>query len=131
MNRVETEWWTLALPQEWWAEAEGDSVLVGDRDDVGCIEISTLRKDHGRFDTDEVERIARAESGSEGAIAAVTLGEFKGYTAAFREEGAAVTEWFLGCAELLLFITYSCDEENEGLDEAAVTEILDTLEARD
>jgi len=28
---------------------------------------------------------------------------------------------------LLLFITYSCDEENGGMDDAAVDEILDTL----
>lgn len=130
MNVVETEWWTLALPQEWWAEAEGDSVLVGDRDDVGCIEISTLRKEQGRFDSDEVESMARAESAAGDTIAAVTLGEFRGYTAAFREDGDAVREWFLGCGSVLLFITYSCDEENDGLDDAAVTEILDTLEAR-
>ena len=127
MNLVETEWWTLALPQEWWAEAEGDSVLVGDRDEVGCIEISTLRKEQGHFDADEVERMARAESGAAGVINTVTLGEFTGYTMAFRESGTAVTEWFLACGSLLLFVTYSCDEDNDGLDEAAVTEILDTL----
>ena len=33
-NLVETEWWVLLLPQEWWADQEGDSVLIGDQDDV-------------------------------------------------------------------------------------------------
>ena len=40
MNVLETEWWSLALPPEWWADSEEDSILIGDRDDVGCIEIS-------------------------------------------------------------------------------------------
>ena len=40
---------TVAVPPEWWAEAEDDSILVGDRDGVGCIEISTLHKDIGEF----------------------------------------------------------------------------------
>jgi hypothetical protein len=28
---------------------------------------------------------------------------------------------------MLLFVTYSCEEENQGMDDAAVDEILDTL----
>jgi hypothetical protein len=28
---------------------------------------------------------------------------------------------------MLLFITYSCEEENAGMDDAAVDELLDTL----
>ena len=35
MNILETEWWNLALPPEWWAESEEDSILIGDRDGVG------------------------------------------------------------------------------------------------
>ena len=42
MNVLETERWTQLVPNEWWAESEEDTILVGDRDDVGCIEISTL-----------------------------------------------------------------------------------------
>ena len=50
MNVLQTEWWTLALPPEWWADSEEDSILIGDRDDVGCIEISSLHKEQGEFD---------------------------------------------------------------------------------
>ena len=34
MNVLETEWWTLAIPPEWWADSEEDSILVGDRDEA-------------------------------------------------------------------------------------------------
>ena len=59
MNVLETEWWTLAVPPEWWAEADGESILVGDRDGVGCIEFSTLHKEEGDFQAEELRAISR------------------------------------------------------------------------
>ena len=127
MNVLETEWWTLALPPEWWADSEEDSILVGDRDDVGCIEISTLHKEEGDFDRDYVTAIAQEESEQVLQWQSATLGEFSGVSSRYVEEDAAVREWYVSNGALLLFITYSCDKENGGMDDAAVDEILDTL----
>ena len=127
MNVLETEWWTMALPPEWWADSEEDSILVGDRDDVGCIEISTLHKEQGEFAQAELRDIALAESGPGLDWHRVTLGEFAGIRSQFVEEGAAIREWYVMNGAMLLFITYSCDEDNGGMDDAAVDELLDTL----
>ena len=127
MNVLETEWWTMALPPEWWAEAEEDSILVGDRDDVGCIEFSTLHKEECSFDAKELEAIARSESEQELLWTALELGEFSGVRSSFIEDGAAIREWYVANGSLLLFITYSCDEDNGGMDDAAVDELLGTL----
>jgi len=127
MNVLETEWWTLALPPEWWADSEEDSILVGDRDDVGCIEISTLHKEEGDFDRGSVTAIAQEESEQVLQWQPTTLGEFSGVSSRYVEEDAAVREWYVSNGALLLFITYSCDKENGGMDDAAVDEILDTL----
>jgi len=127
MNVLETEWWTMAVPPEWWAEAEEDSILVGDRDDVGCIEFSTLHKEAGEFDQAELEAIARAEAEQEMSWDAVKLGEFSGVRSAFHDDGAAIREWYVANGSMLLFITYSCDEDNAGMDDSAVDELLDTL----
>jgi len=127
MNVLETEWWTLALPPEWWADSEEDSILVGDRDDVGCIEISTLHKEEGDFDRGSVTAIAQEESEQVLQWQPATLGEFSGVSSRYVEEDAAVREWYVSNGALLLFITYSCDKENGGMDDAAVDEILDTL----
>lgn len=127
MNVLETEWWTLALPPEWWADTEDDSILVGDRDEVGCIEISTLHRDRGEFDRGEVREIAEAESGQVVDWQSVALGDFSGIGGQFVEDGVAIREWYVSYSGMLLFITYSCDEENRGMDDAAVDEILDTL----
>ena len=45
MNILHTEWWNIAVPPEWWADQEEESILIGDRDDVGSVEISTLHRD--------------------------------------------------------------------------------------
>ncbi|MEH6582420.1 MAG: hypothetical protein V7754_10830 [Halioglobus sp.] len=127
MNVLETEWWNMALPPEWWAEAEEDSILVGDRDGVGCIEFSSLHKDEGVFDTAELENIARSESEQPLEWKRVELGEFAGVQADCQEEGVAIREWYVANDSLLLFITYSCDEDNGGMDDAAVDELLNTL----
>ena len=127
MNVLETEWWTLAVPPEWWADSEDDSILIGDRDNVGCIEISTLHKEKGDFGAKEVEVIARAEADQPLQWRQVTLGEFKGVVSQYQQEGAAIREWYVANGPLLLFITYSCDEDNSGMDDAAVDELLDTL----
>nr|WP_241263299.1 hypothetical protein [Parahaliea mediterranea] len=117
----------MVLPPEWWAEAEEESILVGDVDEVGCIEISTLHKEAGVFSGGELRHIAEQESPQVAAWREVTRGDFDGWTASFDEDGAAIREWYLGREGMLLFVTYSCDEDNRGLDDAAVDEILDTL----
>lgn len=127
MNVLETEWWTLAIPPEWWAESEDDSILVGDQDDVGCIEISTLHKEHGIFEHGMVLSIAQTESEQPLHWKSVTLGEFAGVGSSYVQEETAVREWYVSNGALLLFITYSCAEENGGMDDAAVDELLDTL----
>jgi hypothetical protein len=131
VNILETEWWSMAVPPEWWAEAEDDSILVGDLDDVGCIEISTLHKESGEFSAGELRAIAEQESAEPVTWKPVSRGDFSGWTGSFLEDGAAVREWYLGRRSMLLFVTYSCDEENRGMDDAAVDEILDTLVALD
>jgi hypothetical protein len=127
MNVLETELWTLAIPPEWWADAEEESILVGDRDEVGCIEISTLRREEGVFDGDEALRIAQRESEQALDWESVTLGDFSGVVSRYVEEETAVREWYVTNGALLLFITYSCDVDNAGMDDLAVDELLDTL----
>ena len=127
MNILETDWWTMALPPEWWAELEEESVLVGDRDEVGCLEFTTMHKESGQFDATEIQGIAESESEHAQDWKAVTLGDFNGVVSAFIEEGAAIREWYIANDSQLLYISYSCEEDNRGMDDAAVNEILDTL----
>ena len=130
MNILETEWWTIGVPPEWWAEQEEDVIVIGDRDDVGCIEVSTLHKEAGEFSAAELQQLARDNGDSDWAWQSAGLGEFSGCYSSYEDEGCLVREWYVAAGEVCLFITYSCDEDNRGLDDAAVDEILQTLSAR-
>lgn len=127
MNVLETEWWTLALPPEWWAEAEEESILIGDRDGVGCIEITTLHKERGDFELASLREIAESETPAGLELKPAELGDFSGLAGKYVDGDSAIREWYVARASILLFITYSCDRENQGLDDAAVDELLDTL----
>lgn len=123
MRVLEAGDWSLLLPDEWFAEQEDDAIIIGDRDGVGCLEISELRSERGHFSDEEVREIA--ELGDEGS--SVTVGSFSGLHAAFVEEDAALREWYLSAEGLMLYVTYSCDLDNQGLDDAVVDEIIGTL----
>ena len=115
--------WSLLLPPEWQAEQEDDGIVIGDRDGIGCLEISELRRQEGEFSADDLEQFREPGQPWE----SVSLGSFEGRASAFLEEGAAIREWYLHAGDLLLFLTYSCEEENRGMDDAAVDDMLSTL----
>lgn len=127
MTVLETEWWNMALAPEWWAEMEDDTVVVGDEDGVGCLEFSTVLKEAGAFSDSELRDIAAAESPSVKGWNPVQRGDFSGVVASFLEDGIAVREWYLAAGQVLLFVSYSCEVENRGMDDAAVDALLDTL----
>ncbi|MEP5764997.1 MAG: hypothetical protein ABJ308_10390 [Halieaceae bacterium] len=127
MNVLETEWWCIGVPPEWWADQDEDSIVIGDRDDVGNIEISTLHKEQGSFEGAEVAAIARDNGEASLDWQAATAGDFSGVCCDYNEDDEAVREWYLAAGPVLLFVTYCCDRENSGLDAAAVDEILQTL----
>jgi len=115
--------WSLLLPDEWEADRDEDSVFIGDRDGVGSLEITALRKAEGSFGTGDMREFLDPALQWE----AVQCGSFAGKRSALMEDGEALREWCLHTDGLLLYVTYSCDLANRGLDDAAVDEILDTL----
>jgi hypothetical protein len=127
MRVLETQWWRLGLPDEWIAEQDEDSILITDRDDVGTIEISHLVVEEG--DPQNIEALARDNAEQPGlSWEPCVLGDFDGVETRYREDEASIREWWLQAGSLILFVTYVCEIENEGLDESIVDEILDGLE---
>jgi hypothetical protein len=115
------------LPSEWQAENEDDIIRIVDQDEVGEIEITTLHKQSGKVMPGEIQTLAREESPEVPKWEAATAGAFSGVSGRYTEDGAAVREWYLGSDSLLLYVTYVCDEDDTGLDDASVDELLGTL----
>ena len=115
------------LPAEWHAENEDDIIRIVDQDDVGEIEITTLHKQSGNVMPAEIQDMAIEESPEISQWKATNAGAFSGVSGHYTEDGAAVREWYLGSDSLLLYVTYVCDEDDAGLDDASVDELLGTL----
>lgn len=127
MNILQTEWWCIGIPPEWWADRDDDIIVIGDTDDVGVIEISTLCKDSGNFDNAEIRRIALDNAETDCDWSDTRCGDFVGVYTTWLEEESAIREWYLADGNVLLFATYSCEPQQRGLDDAAVDEIMGTL----
>jgi hypothetical protein len=130
LSVLETDWWTIVVPPHWWAEHDDEGVVaIGDEDGVGAIEISTLQRD-GEAGAEALDLAALAAEESPEVVAwePAQCGEFSGLRGQFSEEGTALREWYLQAGALLLYVTYACEQENAGMDDAAVDEILDTLQ---
>jgi hypothetical protein len=50
-----------------------------------------------------------------------------GLEGCFEEDETQVREFYLAYGEALLYITYICDVDDAGMDDAAIEEILGTL----
>lgn len=129
MHTVETDWWLLDLPEEWEAEQDDETIVITDEDGVGVIEITSLEHDDAQHAPDLVA-LATQLIPNNGAGSAARLGDFEGLYFHYQDEGDAVREWLLQCNNRVLLISYSCDIENAGMDDAFVDEVLDTLESK-
>ncbi len=127
MNVVESQWWIIELPDEWDADQDEDTILISDEDGVGEIAITTLEKETGLVDEAELQDYMNDVVEQFGPAELAQVAELDGYYIAYKEDGDAVREWYLRYDNLLVLITYSCDDENAGMDDGAVNEILDTL----
>ena len=131
MNILETDHWCLLLPPEWSADYDDDVVRISDADEVGEIEVTTLCKDSGMVTSSEITAMAKDESSEVGIWQSSNIGQFSGLTGSFLDEDTHVQEWYVSANAVLLYITYVCDAENAGMDDAAVIELLGTLVVAD
>ncbi|MDB6061856.1 MAG: hypothetical protein JWM78_1959 [Verrucomicrobiaceae bacterium] len=127
MHTLETDWWSLDLPDEWEAEQEEETIILCDEDGVGMIEITALERDESGVV--DLQALAAQLFPDHPAATAAQLGDFTGLYFQYHDEGDAVREWLLSKGEQVVLISYSCDIENAAMDDEFVDGILDTLRA--
>lgn len=127
MRVVESQWWIIELPDEWEADQDEDTIVISDEDGVGEIAITTLEKESGLVDEAELHDYMSDIVKPFGPAELAQVAELDGYYIAYKEDGDAVREWYLRYDNLLVLITYSCGDDNAGMDDGAVDEILETI----
>ena len=127
MKIIETEYWCLMLPPEWSAEQSEDVVVIMDQDGIGELAVTTLIQDNASAGEASAAIVAEEESPEVADWSPVQVGPFAGVAGSFKEDGLVIREWYLTYRSALLYVTYACGIEDEGLDTGAVEEILGTL----
>ena len=127
MKIIETEYWCLMLQPEWSAEQSEDVVMITDRDGIGELAVTTLIQDNASAGEASAAIVAEEESPEVADWSPVQVGPFAGVVGSFKEDGLVIREWYLTYRSALLYVTYACGIEDDGLDTGAVEEILGTL----
>lgn len=129
MHTIETDWWLLDLPEEWQAEQDDETIVITDEDGIGMLEITSLEPEGDARGVD-LNALAKQLLPDNGAGAAARIGDFEGLYFQYQEEGDAVREWLVQCDGHVLLVSYACDVDDAGMDDAFVDEVLDTLERK-
>jgi hypothetical protein len=130
MKLLETDWWTLELPPEWEAEQDEDVIVIEDEDGVSCLELSTLVREQGAVSERDLAEFSRDLREAGHAPRAVRIGPWSGEVFEHDDDEYHWREWFLRHAGLFVYGAYHCESGNRGMDDAAIDEILATLEPR-
>ena len=128
----EIDWCTLEIPDEWeFSQDEDDVIVIEDEDAVSCIEIfpPVIVEEGEVSDADIAEFSAELrEAGLRGKR--VRVGGWQGELFEHEDEEHHWREWFLRQGNCFVQVACHCLAEHAGMDDAAVDEILATLEPR-
>ncbi|MCK5880919.1 MAG: hypothetical protein KAG18_03525 [Sinobacterium sp.] len=121
MDVLETDFWALQLPDEWFAEQDDETIIISDESEVSTIELTSILADKNISKDDILADVL-----PDNAIKTV-LAEETAYYHELSEDGVFWREWVCELAEGVLLISHGMDEDNKGMDDASVDEILSTL----
>jgi hypothetical protein len=128
MRVLETNWWSISLPDEWIAERDEDAIIIFDEDEVGTIQITDLKREDGDASQEDLLALAEDLVDQNLSYKPASMGDFVGIRFEYEEEDVFVIEWFLRCEDIVLLVSYDCDIDNKAMDVGMVEDILDTLE---
>jgi hypothetical protein len=118
--------WSIDLPATWRGERDGDLDVFNDPQGYGAIEVSTLMQERPA-DDDFLDYLAGDHLAAGARTYDVSFGPFTGFTLSYGSDDGFCQEWYLRAGRLVLFVSYACAPEHEGLEEDVVEQILSSL----
>lgn len=129
MSRYTSRFWSVDLPEGWAGERDDDCDVLFPKEGFGTLHVSALRGEHDADDA--LLRHLAAEHLEAGARTdPVRYGPFTGFTLSYGAPDGFWAEWYLCAGPLVLFASYSCAPEHEGLEDEVVEHILGSLTPR-
>ena len=127
MQIVQTDNWCLQIPEEWSAEIEDDVVAIFDCDGVSEVNITIVRKSEGKVDEYDLKKFSSHLIEINKNYELIDLEFARGFYFNYIDNEGAWREWYLSHESSIIYITHFSNDENSGLDDAIVDEIISTI----
>lgn len=126
---IQTRWWSLPVSDDWEVDTEEGTVIITDTDDVGSLELSVIELDGETSSVAELRELAAefVPAGLSGS--SINCGDWQGLLFEY-SAGDHCRDWVLQCDNRVLIISYTCADEHQGMDDAAVDQMLAELRQR-
>jgi len=130
MKRYESEWWTIALPDDWEAEDGEHAVAIFSEQGVGAVQVSASRNNNGPVTDADLHDFAKEHLDAGAKTKDVTCGDFSGFYFHFGTEEMYQRQWWLRRDDTMVFVTYTAAPEHKGTEDVVVDGIVASLKKR-
>ncbi len=122
------QWWTVALPEGWYAARDKHGATFCRKPRLGTLQISAARKHAGRVRDEDVRDFAADAEGKSPNLRSVRYKAFTGYHSSVLQDALVLHKWWLKEGSLLLYVTYVVPElQQEPAEFNQVQSILESL----
>ncbi len=118
--------WSLNLPQNWDISSDEDCVTFQSKPPVGVLQVSAYSKDSA-ITVRDVQEFMQSHIKAEKKIYDAHFDLFSGFTVHYTTEDFYCKEWWLYFDRIMLYVSYTVDLIDKGLEDTVVHEILKTL----
>ena len=126
MQIVQTDGWCLQIPEEWSAEVEDDVVIIFDCDGVSEINITLVKKSEGNVKPEDLKDFC-SHLIKNNNYESIDFDFASGLYFNYIDDEGVWREWYLSHESSIIYITHFSENDNVGLDDAIVDEIISTM----
>lgn len=118
--------WSIVVPDGWTVRDEDDVTTFEADPGVGALQVSAYAKDEPVTDED-LEEFAEEHLTAGATPDPVEHTLYEGFAISYEVDEQFWTEWFLRHEHQMLYVTYTCAEGDEGIEDEIISEMLASL----
>jgi hypothetical protein len=126
VKKIIANHWAVSIPDNWEHEDEADMLTFYNPDSSGTMVISTVIEDEPISD-DYMEELLEEHLEAGAELQQEQFGPFMGVSCCFSDDEHYWCEWYLFNDNILLFVTYDCELDQEGEEDDVIESILESL----
>jgi hypothetical protein len=131
MEEFKSTWWSIELLPTWSAEQEESCTSICSENDVGALQVSAYRKSDRSVSEKDLVELSEGQYPTGVSVDNFESSAFKGLQVSFSQTGKYWRKWWMHEGSLLLFITYTCNLEDQDVESEQVDQMIGTLKAKE